>query len=84
MLVVKIFYCFKSHCFTEYNYFLHQVPPSENSKLMSFGSNHQYLECIKAAYNFASSELLNLINDKVSFNINMVTSFSAYILILLQ
>ncbi|XP_014516271.1 gamma-tubulin complex component 2 isoform X2 [Vigna radiata var. radiata] len=41
-----------------------QVPPSENSKLMSFGSNHQYLECIKAAYNFASSELLNLINDK--------------------
>ncbi|XP_027906084.1 gamma-tubulin complex component 2 isoform X2 [Vigna unguiculata] len=41
-----------------------QVPPSENSKLMSFGSNHHYLECIKAAYNFASSELLNLINDK--------------------
>ncbi|OAY32230.1 gamma-tubulin complex component 2 isoform X2 [Manihot esculenta] len=41
-----------------------QVPSSENSKLMSFGSNHQYLECIKAAYNFASSELLNLIKEK--------------------
>ncbi|KAH1205343.1 Gamma-tubulin complex component 2 [Glycine max] len=41
-----------------------QVPPSENSKLMSFGSNHHYLECIKAAYNFASGELLNLIKEK--------------------
>ncbi|XP_057452909.1 gamma-tubulin complex component 2 [Lotus japonicus] len=41
-----------------------QVPPSENSKLMSLGSNHHYLECIKAAYNFASGELLNLIKEK--------------------
>ncbi|XP_058743700.1 gamma-tubulin complex component 2-like isoform X2 [Vicia villosa] len=41
-----------------------QVPPSENSKLMSFGSNHHYLECIKAAYNFASGELVNLIKEK--------------------
>ncbi|KAL5193745.1 Gamma-tubulin complex component 2 [Glycine soja] len=41
-----------------------RAPPSENSKLMSFGSNHHYLECIKAAYNFASSELLNLIKEK--------------------
>ncbi|XP_057984808.1 gamma-tubulin complex component 2-like isoform X5 [Hevea brasiliensis] len=41
-----------------------QVPSSENSKLMSFGSNNQYLECIKAAYNIASSELLNLIKKK--------------------
>ncbi|KAH1189382.1 Gamma-tubulin complex component 2 [Glycine max] len=41
-----------------------RAPPSENSKLMSFGSNHHYLECIKAAYNFASSELLNLIMEK--------------------
>ncbi|KAK3034140.1 hypothetical protein RJ639_033483 [Escallonia herrerae] len=41
-----------------------QVPISENSKLMSFGSNHHYLECIKAAYDFASGELLNLIKDK--------------------
>lgn len=32
---------------------------------MSFGSNHHYLECIKAAYDFASGELLNLIKDKV-------------------
>ncbi|KAK2974294.1 hypothetical protein RJ640_016780, partial [Escallonia rubra] len=41
-----------------------QVPISENSKLMSFESNHHYLECIKAAYDFASGELLNLIKDK--------------------
>lgn len=31
---------------------------------MSFGSNHRYLECIKSAYDFASSELLNLIKEK--------------------
>ncbi|KAM5561962.1 gamma-tubulin complex component 2 [Rosa sericea] len=41
-----------------------QVPVSENSKLMSFGSNHRYIECIKSAYDFASSELLNLIKEK--------------------
>ncbi|KAL2319472.1 hypothetical protein Fmac_028441 [Flemingia macrophylla] len=41
-----------------------QVPPSENLKLMSFGSHHHYLECIKVAYNFASGELLNLIKEK--------------------
>ncbi|XP_050206801.1 gamma-tubulin complex component 2 isoform X2 [Mercurialis annua] len=41
-----------------------QVPPSENSKLMSFGSNHHYLDCVKTAYDFASSELLNLIKQK--------------------
>ncbi|KAE8650096.1 gamma-tubulin complex component 2 [Cucumis sativus] len=41
-----------------------QLPASENSKLMSFGSNHQYLECIKAAYDFSSSELLKLIKEK--------------------
>ncbi|KAJ4721662.1 Gamma-tubulin complex component [Melia azedarach] len=41
-----------------------QVPTSENSKLMSFGSNHHYLECIKVAYEFASGELLNLIKEK--------------------
>ncbi|KAL6132397.1 hypothetical protein ACLB2K_064640 [Fragaria x ananassa] len=41
-----------------------QVPVSENSKLMSFGSNHRYFECIKSAYDFASSELLNLIKEK--------------------
>jgi hypothetical protein len=32
---------------------------------MSFGSNHQYLECIKSAYDFASGELLTLMKDKV-------------------
>lgn len=42
-----------------------QVPVSENSKLISFGGNHHYLECIKAAYEFASGELLNLIKEKV-------------------
>ncbi|XP_048226001.1 gamma-tubulin complex component 2 isoform X2 [Ricinus communis] len=41
-----------------------QVPSSEISKLISFGSNHHYLECIKAAYDFASSELLDLIKEK--------------------
>lgn len=45
-----------------------QVPVSENSKLMTFGSNHQYLECVKAAYEFASGELLSLIKEKVSIN----------------
>nr|GME21570.1 gamma-tubulin complex component 2 [Ipomoea batatas] len=41
-----------------------QVPVAENSKLTSFGSNHHYLECIKAAYDFASGELLNLVKEK--------------------
>ncbi|KAL8135041.1 hypothetical protein AgCh_009892 [Apium graveolens] len=41
-----------------------QVPMSENTKLMSSGSSHHYLECIKAAYEFSSSELLNLIKEK--------------------
>ncbi|KAJ3679243.1 hypothetical protein LUZ60_017254 [Juncus effusus] len=41
-----------------------QVPLSEKSKLTSFGSNHQYLERIKAAYDFASGELLTLIKNK--------------------
>ncbi|XP_028056583.1 gamma-tubulin complex component 2-like isoform X3 [Camellia sinensis] len=31
---------------------------------MSSGANHHYLECIKAAYEFASGELLNLIKEK--------------------
>jgi gamma-tubulin complex component 2 len=58
------------------------VPPSENSKLTSFGSNHHYLECIKAAYNFASGELVNLIKEKVI--LNGLPLNSAYSLILLQ
>ncbi|KAG6419741.1 hypothetical protein SASPL_116253 [Salvia splendens] len=41
-----------------------QVPVAENTKLTMVGSNHRYLECIKAAYDFASGELLNLIKDK--------------------
>ncbi|XP_042062379.1 gamma-tubulin complex component 2-like isoform X1 [Salvia splendens] len=41
-----------------------QVPVAENTKLTMVGSNHHYLECIKAAYVFASVELLNLIKDK--------------------
>ncbi|KAI9157404.1 hypothetical protein LWI28_021980 [Acer negundo] len=41
-----------------------QAPTSENSKLMSFGSNHHYMECIKVAYDFAGGELLNLIKEK--------------------
>ncbi|CAA0821237.1 Gamma-tubulin complex component 2 [Striga hermonthica] len=34
------------------------------SEFKSVGSNHRYLECIKAAYDFASGELLNLIKEK--------------------
>ncbi|CAI9090786.1 OLC1v1025635C1 [Oldenlandia corymbosa var. corymbosa] len=41
-----------------------QVPIAENSKLTSVGSNHHYLERIKAAYDYASGELLNLIKEK--------------------
>ncbi|KAF3795416.1 Gamma-tubulin complex component 2 [Nymphaea thermarum] len=41
-----------------------QVPLSETSKLTNFGSNHHYLECINTAYDFASSELLNLLKKK--------------------
>lgn len=41
-----------------------QVPPSESSKLTSFGSDHHYLERVKVAYVFTSSELLNLIKEK--------------------
>ncbi|KZV48871.1 gamma-tubulin complex component 2 [Dorcoceras hygrometricum] len=41
-----------------------QVPVAEDSKLTSVGSNHRYLECIKAAYDFASGELLNLVKEK--------------------
>ena len=52
-----------------------QVPVSENTKLMSFGTSHHYLECIKAAYDFASNELLNLINEKVSVTNGFCFSF---------
>ncbi|XP_073151359.1 gamma-tubulin complex component 2-like isoform X1 [Henckelia pumila] len=41
-----------------------QVPVAEDSKLTSVGSNHRYHELIKAAYDFASGELLNLIKEK--------------------
>ncbi|GAB4835355.1 Gamma-tubulin complex component 2 [Ancistrocladus abbreviatus] len=41
-----------------------QVQVTESSKLQKFGSNHHYLECIKAAYDFASGELLSLIKEK--------------------
>lgn len=41
-----------------------QVPVVQDSKLTSVGSNHRYLECIKAAYDFASGELLDLIKEK--------------------
>ncbi|KAK4577980.1 hypothetical protein RGQ29_028207 [Quercus rubra] len=57
-----------------------QVPVSENSKLMIFGSNHHYLECIKAAYDFASSELLNLIKEKYDL-IGKLRSIKHYLLL---
>ncbi|RWR72007.1 Gamma-tubulin complex component, putative isoform 1 [Cinnamomum micranthum f. kanehirae] len=43
---------------------LQKVPITENSKLLSFRSNHHYLECMKAAYDIASGELLNLMKDE--------------------
>ncbi|OEL21862.1 Gamma-tubulin complex component 2 [Dichanthelium oligosanthes] len=49
-----------------------QVSLSENSKLMSFGSNHQYLECIKSAYDFASGELLTLMKDEGDFLVHFM------------
>ncbi|XP_062184478.1 gamma-tubulin complex component 2-like [Phragmites australis] len=57
-----------------------QVSLSENSKLMSFGSNHQYLECIKSAYDFASSELLTLMKDKYDL-IGKLRSLKRYLLL---
>lgn len=59
-----------------------QVPVSENSKLISFGSNHNYLECIKTAYEFASGELLNLIKEKVRVQftqLNTMAHFHPYL-----
>ncbi|GJN27129.1 hypothetical protein PR202_gb15122 [Eleusine coracana subsp. coracana] len=57
-----------------------QVSLSENSKLMSFGSNHQYLECIKSAYDFASGELLTLMKDKYDL-IGKLRSLKRYLLL---
>ncbi|KAK6232398.1 hypothetical protein SCA6_002471 [Theobroma cacao] len=57
-----------------------QVPVSENSKLMTFGSNHHYLECVKAAYDFASGELLNLIKEKYDL-IGKLRSIKHYLLL---
>lgn len=55
--------------------FFSQVPISERSKLTIFGSNHHYLECIKAAHEFASKELVTLIKDKVINCVMMAASF---------
>uniref|UniRef100_A0A453CC19 Gamma-tubulin complex component n=2 Tax=Aegilops tauschii subsp. strangulata TaxID=200361 RepID=A0A453CC19_AEGTS len=57
-----------------------QVSLSENSKLTSFGSNHQYLECIKSAYDFASGELLTLMKDKYDL-IGKLRSLKRYLLL---
>ncbi|KAL6650995.1 hypothetical protein ACP70R_009920 [Stipagrostis hirtigluma subsp. patula] len=57
-----------------------QVSLSENSKLMNFGSNHQYLECIKSAYDFASGELLTLMKDKYDL-IGKLRSLKRYLLL---
>ncbi|XP_020084686.1 gamma-tubulin complex component 2-like [Ananas comosus] len=57
-----------------------QAPLPENSKLMSFGSNHHYLECIKAAYDFASSMLLSLIKDKYDL-VGKLRSMKRYFLL---
>ncbi|KAI4369623.1 hypothetical protein MLD38_018046 [Melastoma candidum] len=57
-----------------------QVPGSKDAKLMSSGSNHHYLECIKSAYDFASSELLNLIKEKYDL-MGKLRSIKHYLLI---
>ncbi|XP_028555522.1 gamma-tubulin complex component 2 isoform X2 [Dendrobium catenatum] len=57
-----------------------QVPPSENSKLTSFGSDHHYLECVKIAYDFASCELLNLVKEKYGL-IGKLRSMKRYFLL---
>ncbi|CAN6452388.1 unnamed protein product [Victoria cruziana] len=57
-----------------------QVPLSETSKLTSFGSNHHYLECINTAYDFASSELLNLLKKKYDL-IGKLRSLKHYFLL---
>ncbi|GMH10350.1 hypothetical protein Nepgr_012191 [Nepenthes gracilis] len=57
-----------------------QVPVSENSKLKILGSNHHYLECIKAAYDFSSGELLNLIKEKYDL-IGKLRSIKHYLLL---
>ncbi|KAJ3707976.1 hypothetical protein LUZ61_011681 [Rhynchospora tenuis] len=57
-----------------------QVPVSENSKLTSFGPNHEYLERIKAAYDFASGELLTLIKNKYDL-IGKLRSLKRYLLV---
>ncbi|KAL2249191.1 gamma-tubulin complex component 2 [Sesamum indicum] len=57
-----------------------QVPVAENAKLTTVGSNHRYLECIKAAYDFASGELLNLIRDKYDL-MGKLRSIKRYLLL---
>ncbi|KVI05751.1 Spc97/Spc98 [Cynara cardunculus var. scolymus] len=57
-----------------------QVPALESSKLMNFGSNDHYLECIKSAYDFASSELLNLMKDKYGL-VGKLRSIKHYLLL---
>ncbi|KAJ4758194.1 Gamma-tubulin complex component [Rhynchospora pubera] len=57
-----------------------QVPLSENSKLTSFGPNHECLERIKAAYDFASGELLTLIKNKYDL-IGKLRSLKRYLLV---
>ncbi|KAI3743015.1 hypothetical protein L1987_60716 [Smallanthus sonchifolius] len=57
-----------------------QVPTLENSKLINFGSNDHYLECIKSAYDFASGELLSLMKDKYDL-IGKLRSIKHYLLL---
>ncbi|XP_010549777.1 PREDICTED: gamma-tubulin complex component 2 [Tarenaya hassleriana] len=57
-----------------------QVPISERSKLAIFGSNHHYLGCVKAAHEFASVELLNLIKEKYDL-IGRLRSIKHYLLL---
>ncbi|KAK1323412.1 hypothetical protein QJS10_CPA02g00644 [Acorus calamus] len=57
-----------------------QVLLSDRPKLMNFGANHQYLKCIKAAYEFASGELLKLTKEKYDL-MGKLRSMKRYLLL---
>ncbi|KAL9249621.1 Gamma-tubulin complex component 2-like protein [Drosera capensis] len=58
-----------------------KVQVTENCKLRSFGSTHHHrLESVKAAYDFTSSELLNLMKEKYDL-IGKLRSIKHYLLL---
>ncbi|KMZ72410.1 putative Gamma-tubulin complex component [Zostera marina] len=57
-----------------------QVPISDILKITHAGSNHHYIECIKVAHAFASTELLKLIKEKYCL-VGKLRSMKRYLLI---